>query len=117
MSKILLKDGMVGCSLGIYDAHVLIEKGKIVDTYDWDKEPKMSKGDKIIDCKGKLILPGLIDAHVHMREPGQSYKEDWETGSKAAVSGGITTVFDMPNNQPPVLTVKDLDAKRELIAG
>ena len=117
MSKILLKDGMVGCSLGIYDAHVLIEKGKIVDTYDWDKEPKMSKGDRIIDCKGKLILPGLIDAHVHFREPGQAYKEDWTTGSSAAVAGGVTTVLDMPNNNPPIVTVKDLQAKRKLIKG
>ena len=114
MATILLKDGQVGCGLGVYDADVLIEDGKIVSTFDWGKE---IKADKVIDCKGKLILPGLIDAHVHMREPGQSYKEDWETGSKAAVAGGITTVFDMPNNQPPVLTVKDLDAKRALISG
>lgn len=114
MATILLKDGQVGCGLGVYDADVLIEDGKIVSTFDWGKE---IKADKVVDCKGKLILPGLIDAHVHMREPGQSYKEDWETGSKAAVAGGVTTVFDMPNNQPPVLTVKDLDAKRELISG
>lgn len=117
MSKILLKNGQVGCGLGVYDADVLIENGKIVDTYDWGKAPKMGKSDKIIDCTGKLILPGLIDVHVHFREPGQSYKEDWKTGSSAAVAGGVTTVFDMPNNKPPVLTVKDLDEKRELIKG
>lgn len=114
MTKILLKNGQVGCSLGVYDADVLIENGKIVDTYDWGQD---IKADKIIDCKGKLILPGLIDAHVHMREPGQAYKEDWETGSKAAVAGGITTVCDMPNNVPPVLTAADLEAKRALVAG
>jgi len=114
MSKILLKDGQVGCALGVYDAHVLIEGGKIVDTYDWDKTPE---ADEIIDCKGKLILPGLIDAHVHLREPGHAYKEDWETGSSAAVAGGVTTVLDMPNNKPPVVSVADLEAKRKLIKG
>lgn len=111
---ILLKNGQVGCGLGVYDADVLIENGKIVDTYDWGKA---IKADKIIDCKGKIILPGLIDAHVHMREPGQAYKEDWESGSKAAVAGGVTTVCDMPNNVPPVLTCEDLEKKRALVAG
>lgn len=121
MSTILLKNGQVGCGLGVYDADVLIENGpsegragKIVDTYDWGKE---IKADKVIDCKGKLILPGLIDVHVHMREPGQAYKEDWESGSKAAVAGGVTTVCDMPNNVPPVLTCADLEAKRALVSG
>lgn len=114
MPTILLKDGQVGCGLGVYDADVLIENGKIVDTYDWGKE---IKADKVIDCSGKLILPGLIDAHVHMREPGQAYKEDWESGSKAAVAGGVTTVCDMPNNVPPVLTCEDLEKKRALVAG
>lgn len=114
MKKILLKDGQVGCGLGVYDAHVLIEGGKIVDIYDWDKTPE---ADEVIDCKGKLILPGLIDAHVHFREPGHAYKEDWGTGSSAAVAGGVTTVLDMPNNHPPVVSVKDLEAKRKLIAG
>ncbi len=115
MKTILLKDGQVGHHLGIYDADVLIgADGKIVDTYDWGKK---IKADKVIDCKGKLILPGLIDVHVHFREPGESYKETWETGSKAAVSSGVTTVFDMPNNKPPILSVKDLKAKRKLISG
>lgn len=114
MSKTLLKDGQVGCALGVYDAHVLIEDGKIVDTYDWDKIPE---ADEVIDCKGKLILPGLIDAHVHLRVPGHAYKEDWESGSSAAVAGGVTTVLDMPNNNPPVVSIEGLEAKRKLISG
>ncbi|MDA1060423.1 MAG: dihydroorotase [bacterium] len=115
-SKILLKNGEIVSSLGREKKDVLIEGGKIVGIL----EPGESESDenlKTVDCSGKIILPGLIDVHVHFREPGQSYKEDWETGSKSAVSGGVTTVFDMPNNQPPVLTVKDLDAKRDLIKG
>lgn len=114
MPTVLLKNGQVGCGLGVYDADVLIEDGKIVNSYDWGQE---IKADKIIDCTGKLILPGLIDVHVHLREPGAAYKENWETGSKAAVAGGVTTVLDMPNNTPAVVSNKDLDAKRALIEG
>ncbi|MBI5754172.1 dihydroorotase [Candidatus Peregrinibacteria bacterium] len=113
MSKILLKNGQVGCALGVYDADVLIENGKIVNTFDWGGK---HEADEIIDCKGKLILPGLIDVHVHLREPGQKYKEDWITGTKAAVAGGVTTVCDMPNNVPPIFTLADLEAKRKLVA-
>lgn len=113
MTKILLKNGQVGCALGVYDADVLIEDGKIVNTFDWGQK---HDADETIDCKGKIILPGLIDVHVHLREPGQKYKEDWTTGTKAAVAGGVTTICDMPNNVPPILTVKDLEAKRKLVA-
>lgn len=64
-----------------------------------------------------ITLPGLIDCHVHFRVPGQSYKEDWVTGSRAALAGGVTGVVDMPSNVPPVLSGADLAAKRALIAG
>ncbi len=114
MAKILLKNGQVGCALGVYDADVLIEDGKIVNTFDWGGK---HEADETIDCKGKIILPGLIDVHVHLREPGQKYKEDWTTGTQAAVAGGVTTICDMPNNVPPVLTCEDLEAKRKLVAG
>ena len=49
-----------------------------------------------------LKLPGLIDPHVHMREPGATHKEDWDTGTQAALAGGFTTVLAMPNTKPPV---------------
>ena len=49
-----------------------------------------------------MRLPGLIDVHVHMREPGGAHKEDWDSGTAAALAGGFTTVLAMPNTQPPV---------------
>jgi carbamoyl-phosphate synthase / aspartate carbamoyltransferase / dihydroorotase len=49
-----------------------------------------------------LRLPGLIDPHVHMREPGATHKEDWDSGTQAALAGGFTTVLAMPNTQPPI---------------
>lgn len=62
-----------------------------------------------------IRLPGLIDIHVHFRDPGETHKEDFKTGSSAAVSGGITTVFDMPNNLIPIFTPERLNRKLELI--
>ena len=67
-----------------------------------------------IDCFGKLVLPGLIDVHVHFREPGMTWKEDWGSGSRAAIAGGITTVFDMPNTKPQTTTFRTLKQKIKL---
>ena len=53
-----------------------------------------------IDCRGLHILPGVIDSQVHFREPGLTHKEDLETGSRGAVLGGVTAVFEMPNTDP-----------------
>lgn len=63
----------------------------------------------------KLIkLPGLIDAHVHLRDPGQTHKEDLTTGTTAAIAGGFTTVLDMPNNAEPITSIEKLEEKRKL---
>lgn len=99
---------------GVFEANLLIENGRIKEFFKWGEEVD---GAEIIDCSGKLILPGMIDAHVHFREPGEVYKEDWESGSMVAVSGGVTTVLDMPNNKPPILSAADLENKRALIDG
>src|SRR3989344_3091703 len=61
-----------------------------------------------------IKLPGLIDTHVHLREPGATQKEDFETGTKAAVAGGYTMVLDMPNNKSPVTSDKSLEEKINL---
>jgi dihydroorotase len=63
-----------------------------------------------------IKLPGLIDIHVHLRDPGQTHKEDFHSGSVAALAGGITTVFDMPNNLKPVFTKHVLEEKLEIAA-
>src|SRR3954451_15753407 len=59
---------------------------------------------EVIDCNGLHILPGVIDTQVHFREPGQTHKEDLETGSRSAVMGGVTAVFEMPNTDPLTIT-------------
>ncbi|PIN73417.1 dihydroorotate oxidase [Candidatus Woesearchaeota archaeon CG10_big_fil_rev_8_21_14_0_10_45_16] len=68
----------------------------------------------VVDCAGKHVIPGLIDAHVHFREPGATHKEDFLSGSKAAAAGGVTTILDMPNNNPPTVFEEQLKEKREL---
>ena len=70
--------------------------------------------DETVDVDGKLLLPGMIDAHVHFREPGFSHKETWRTGSKSAAAGGVTTVFDQPNTEPPTVDAAGYERKAEL---
>ena len=77
---------------------LLVEDGRIKEK----KEQIETDADKIIDAKGCYVMPGLIDLHVHFRDPGLTYKEDIETGSRAAANGGFTTVCCMPNTKPVV---------------
>lgn len=92
---------IINCKLdmGTEEVCLGIEHGKIVSI---KKIPPAAS--ETIDVNGKLVLPGLIDAHVHFRDPGLTYKEDFSTGSKAAAAGGFTTVLDMPNTVPPTNT-------------
>ena len=68
-----------------------------------------------IDVSGLTAFPAVIDPHVHFRTPGMEYKEDWRTGAKAAIRGGCTLVFDMPNTLPPTITAELLTEKKNLI--
>lgn len=70
---------------------------------------------RTIDAKDLLLLPALIDPHVHFRVPGGEHKETWETAAAAAIAGGVTTVFDMPNNHPSCTSAKRLQEKKALI--
>ncbi|PIS02197.1 MAG: dihydroorotase [Chlamydiae bacterium CG10_big_fil_rev_8_21_14_0_10_42_34] len=71
--------------------------------------------DRVIEAEGLVMLPALIDPHVHFRVPGAEYKEDWESGALAAICGGVTTVFDMPNNTPSCISKKRLAEKKAII--
>ena len=79
-----------------------------------EKEYLNRENVKVIDVEKKLIMPGVIDVHTHMREPGVTYKEDFETGSKACAKAGITTFYDMPNTVPTTMTLENLLNKKEL---
>ncbi|MFW6018936.1 MAG: dihydroorotase [Halapricum sp.] len=72
--------------------------------------------ERSIDASGKRLLPGMIDVHVHFRQPGYSHKETWTSGSKSAAAGGVTTVVDQPNTDPPTIDGQRFDQKREFAA-
>lgn len=67
---------------------------------------------EVIDCFGRLLMPGVIDEHVHFRDPGLTHKADMATESRAAVAGGVTSFIDMPNTNPAAVTIADVEAKR-----
>jgi dihydroorotase len=73
-------------------------------------------GDDVVDADGRLLLPGAIDVHVHFRQPGYPHKETWATGSRSAVAGGVTTVVDQPNTDPPTVTGEAFAEKATLAA-
>ena len=99
----------------ILDGDKLIEKNiLIVDKFIREISNDRATVDKVIDAKGNIALPGIIDSHVHFREPGLTHKEDFFTGSCAAAAGGVTTILDMPNTNPPTVTLENLKQKREL---
>lgn len=76
----------------------------------------VEKTDRVEDCTGLTLLPGVMDMHVHFRIPGESQKEDWVTGTSAALAGGVTSVLDMPNNKPAITTKTLLEEKLRTIA-
>ncbi len=103
---------------------IVIEDGKIADVLWSDAEDyefrmsRLTTGDsEVINLEGKHVMAGGIDAHVHFREPGLTHKADMETESRAAVAGGVTTVFDMPNTKPPTVNAEALKQKIEAAQG
>ena len=99
------------CNKQIVDCALAIENAEI---FKIGKETQMPGADEKIDLKNLLLLPGLIDAHVHMRDEGKSYKEDFYTGTAAAAAGGVTTVLDMPNNDPVTMSATSLRTRMSL---
>jgi dihydroorotase (multifunctional complex type) len=99
IERLLIHGGDVVTPGGLVRADVLVEAGRIAAAAPGlgDRSP----GARRVDASGLTIFPGLIDAHVHLREPGDEHKEDLTTGTEAALAGGFTTVFAMPNTNPP----------------
>ena len=83
---------------------ILIQDGKFAKV---GRNLSEHSEEEILDAKGHYVLPGIIDVHTHMRTPGFTQKEDVSSGSKAAIRGGVTSFFDMPNTNPATVT-KDL---------
>ena|SRR3990167_4533951 len=93
---------------------ILIKNVQLVDGSITDLEIASDAND-VIDGGGLTALPAVIDPHVHFRTPGMEYKEDWTTAARAAINGGCTLVFDMPNTLPPTVTAELLAEKKLII--
>ncbi len=103
MRQILLQGGWVIDSGNKIDKVTdLLIRGNIVSKLDDTTSWELRICDKLINCKGKLVIPGLIDMHVHFRTPGFEHKEDLDSGAKAAIAGGFTTVLCMANTNPVI---------------
>jgi len=97
-----------------FDGTLVIEDGTIITIAPVGTIVPVNPTDTIIDARGCFILPGIIDDHVHFREPGLTGKADMDTESRAAAAGGVTTFFDMPNTQPQTTTLEALEEKFRL---
>ncbi|TYL37507.1 allantoinase AllB [Natronococcus pandeyae] len=92
------------------DAGVAVENGTIVAVGRSDRLPE---AERVVDADGNVLVPGIVDCHIHNREPGLEYKEDWESATRAAAAGGVTTVVGMPNTDPVIDRPEHLELKYE----
>src|SRR3569833_1541636 len=94
-----ISGGDVATPGGVRRADVLVDGDKIVGIVSPSVE--ISDVGRTVDAAGKLVIPGMVDPHVHTREPGFTHKEDIATSTQAAAAGGVTTIFGKPNLMPP----------------
>lgn len=108
LESILLKDIEIITPTDSYHGDMLVKNGKIAAI-----EPNINaSAEYVIKEKGLTVIPGVIDPHVHFRDPGATHKEDIASGSHAAASGGVTTFFDMPNTNPATITREAMAQKK-----
>jgi len=112
MLDLIIKNGECYINGNLEKKDIGISNNKIVEIGDLKNKSK-----ETFDAKGLTVLPGCIDTQVHFREPGSIDAEDLNSGSKAAVMGGITSVFEMPNTNPPTTNFEEFDKKIQLGKG
>ncbi len=112
-NKIAIIDGELFINGKFKKGSIFIENNKIKRVVQKKVDRERLSGYYVIDAADCYVSYGFIDPHVHFRTPGQEYKEDWESGSKAAIKGGYTFVIDMPNNSPPAIDEETLTSKND----
>lgn len=114
MKRIMIKRATIVNESKESKGSVVIEDGRIAEILPALASPSVPC-DEIIDARGCYLLPGVIDDHVHFRDPGLTYKADMLTESRAAAAGGVTSIMDMPNTNPQTTTLDALNAKLDLL--
>lgn len=109
--RTLIKGGRIVNEGRSFEGAIVIENERIVDVIDGKDIPLESSFTSVVDAKGCYVLPGIIDTHVHFREPGMTDKADIESESRAAAAGGVTSYFEMPNTVPQTTTLEALEDK------
>ncbi len=110
-SKLYLKNGLIVNEGRIFKGGILIDGEIISDIIDYSVGHSVSGDVMTVDLEGLHVFPGVIDSHVHFREPGMTHKGDIASESKAAIAGGVTSVIEMPNTIPQTTSLKSLDDK------
>jgi len=108
---LVLYNGKIYTPKAFVKAGIAIEKGRIFKIV---KETNLPKASSKLNLNGNIVLPGLIDSHVHLRDQERAYKEDFFTGTAAAAAGGFSLVMDMPNNKPVTMDVQSLRERMKL---
>ena len=111
--KILIKNGRIVNEGRTFEGSVTIEGDRISAIFEGNQQPQ-GTFDRVVDASEAFVLPGIIDTHVHFREPGLTEKADMASESRAAAFGGVTTYFEMPNTVPQTTTLTALDEKFRL---
>ena len=109
--RTLIKGGRIVNEGRAFEGAIVIDDARIVDVIEGRNVPQDSSYASVVDAKGCYVLPGIIDTHVHFREPGMTEKADIESESRAAAAGGVTSYFDMPNTVPQTTTIEALEDK------
>jgi len=110
-STMLIHNARIVNEGNIFTGWVLTE-GQFISRVEAGDVPEGISAERVIDARGKLLLPGVIDTHVHFRDPGLTHKGDMATESHAAAAGGVTSFIDMPNTSPATVTVEALEDKK-----
>src|SRR5688500_10297079 len=114
-TDLVIRGRRVATADGVRPASIQISDGRIARVAAWEDVPR---GVEITDAGDSLVMPGLVDTHVHINEPGRTDWEGFETATRAAAAGGVTTVVDMPlNSRPPTTTLEGLRAKLSAAEG
>ncbi|MPZ29024.1 MAG: amidohydrolase family protein [Micromonosporaceae bacterium] len=107
---LVVRGSRIYTGAGVVSGQLAVRGGRVVAVHGPDETPAAVT---TIAAGDRPVIPGLVDTHCHFRDPGFTDKEDIASGTRAAALGGVTTVFDMPNTEPPITTAERLIAHRE----